>query len=387
MPEAVLIVDDDANLLSSMRRQLRGKYELMMAQGGEEALGLLRQGPVPAVILCDMRMGGMDGIETLSRVKEISPETVRVMLTGNADMQTAVDAINTGAIFRFLTKPCPHEVLVSGLDAAIAQYRLITAERDLLEKTLAGSIKVLVDMLAMAYPQGYSRATRIRGWVRKLNALSNMPHRWQLDLAAILAPLGMISLPPEVLEKVHRGQPLSEAEATLVDRAPELARNVIGNIPRMGGVAQLVYLQNRGYDGSGFPADGPQGDDLPVDARILKILNDLSAISSAMMPSKIDFTVLELNAGRYDPFLLKKVRAGLENNDAGRTATTHLSTAVLLPGMDLARDVVAVNGRLVLAGLVPLSEAHIERLRTLAKLKLIEDSVVVFIDDKVVTRD
>jgi len=381
MATEILIVDDDANLLSAMKRQLRGRFPIRTLQGGEEALAYLAETKEPpAVILCDMRMGGIDGIETLRRAKDMAPDAVRLMLTGNADMQTAIDAINNGNIFRFLTKPCPPEILEAGLEAALEQHRLITAERELLEKTLAGSIKVMMDMLALAYPQGYSRATRIRKWVRKLNTAANMPHRWQLDIAAMLAPMGMVSLPMEILSKIHRGTPLSEIEQRFYERSPEMARDIIANIPRLQGVAQIVYLQNRGYDGSGFPEDGPVAADIPIDARILKILNDLSETSKGMSPSAIDFAVLEVSSSRYDMALFRKIRATLEVT-APPSAKRKLLTSMLLPGMDLAEDVIGQGGRLILAGLTPLSETHIERLRTLSKLKLIPDTVTVFADE------
>ena len=382
MSSSILIIDDDVNLLSAMKRQLRGKFLIITAQGGEEAVALLSETKdLPAVILCDMRMGGMNGVETLRRAKDLSPESVRMMLTGNADMQTAIDAINNGNIFRFLTKPCAPEVLEAGLEAAMEQHRLIVAERELLETTLVGSIKVMMDVLALAYPQGYSRATRIRQWVRKLNTSANMPHRWQLDIAAMLAPLGMLSVPDEVLMKVHLHMPLTDTEQWLVDRAPEMARDIIANVPRLNGVAQIVYLQNKGFDGSGPPENGPVGGDIPIDARLLKILNDLGETCKNMAPGIADFAVLEANPERYDLTLLRKVKATLiVPEETTKAAKRRLTTALLLPGMDLADDVVNREGRLILAGLTPLSEQHIDRLRNLAKLRLINDTIVVFAD-------
>ena len=168
-------------------------------------------------------------------------------------------AINTGQIFRFLTKPCPPELIASGLDAALEQYRLVTAERELLEKTLAGSVKVLIDMLAMASPAAFSRATRIRNWARKVGRALELPQRWQLEIAAMLGPVGLLSVPPEVLQKLAVGHPLTEIERSMIERSPEAARNIIAHIPRLAGVAKIIHLQNRGFDGSGFPADGPKG--------------------------------------------------------------------------------------------------------------------------------
>jgi response regulator RpfG family c-di-GMP phosphodiesterase len=384
MNGAVLIIDDDANLLSAMKRQLRGRFTVVTAQGGEEGLTLIDvAAEQPAVILCDMRMGGIDGVETLRRARAIAPDSVRMMLTGNADMQTAIDAINDGNIFRFLTKPCPPDALEAGLTAAMEQHRLLVAERELLEKTLAGSVKVLTDMLAMASPEGFGRANRIRAWVRQITAAFAMPQRWQLELAAMLAPLGLLSIPDEVVAKLAARQPLSDVERTMIERSPEAARNVIANIPRLDAVAQIVYLQNRGYDGSGFPADGPRGGDIPLDARIIKILNDLGDICGGPEPSRSDFMRLESHAERYDPIIFKKIRAALEVTDAVAQRPLdmrQISADLLLPGMVLAADVVTTDGRLVLASMVTISEAHVERLHNLVRLKRIGDTVSVLTD-------
>jgi DNA-binding NtrC family response regulator len=94
MPEQILLVDDDRDILDGYRRTLRGEFLIDVAQSGQEALGLIdTKGPY-AVVISDMRMPGMDGIELLRRVKSAAPETVRVMLTGNAETETAIEAIN-----------------------------------------------------------------------------------------------------------------------------------------------------------------------------------------------------------------------------------------------------------------------------------------------------
>jgi response regulator RpfG family c-di-GMP phosphodiesterase len=382
MNDTILIIDDDANLLAAMQRQLRSRFSVKTVQGGEETIALLADKRLyPAVVLCDMRMGGMDGIKTLRKVQELVPDAVRLMLTGNADLQTAIDAINTGNIFRFLTKPCSLETLEAGLAAALRQYRLVTAERELLEQTLAGSVKVLSDMLSVALPKGYSQAARIQGWVRKLVAEGVIPQSWQLDLAAMLAPLGTVSLSDEILTKIHRRAPLSEMERSQLERTPETARKLIANIPRMRGVAEIVYLQNRGFDGSGFPADGPVGSEIPVAARVLKILNDLCAVSSGAAPTVADFAVLASHAACYDPELFRSVHTCLAvANGEERNARRSLQTARLIPGMCLAEDIASRNGQLVLAASTPLCETHIERLRNLAQDRYIEDTVIVFAD-------
>jgi len=385
MNGTLLIIDDDPNLLSAMRRQLRGRVTVETAGSGEEAVARIKGDALrPDVVICDMRMGGMDGVETLRRIKEISPDTIRLMLTGNADMQTAIDAINTGAIFRFLTKPCPPELLDAGLNAALEQHRLIVAERELLEKTLGGSVKVLIDVLAMVSPLAFGRATRIRRWARQVAEVLELPQRWPLEISAMLCPVGLLSVPPEVIDKLHHKKTLSAVERLMIDKSPQAARDVIAHIPRLAGVAKVVYLQNRGYDGSGFPADGPKGGDIPIEARILKVLNDLSNVSSGFSPSRADFEGLSLRSNLYDPTLFERIRDVLAVDTSfakGTRPVRKISTALLLPDMVLAADVSARDGRLILSALLQISESHVESLRNLAKLHRINDEILVFAED------
>lgn len=370
MAEKILLVDDDPNLLSALQRQLRKRFDLTTAQGGEEALAAVEKadhGREPfAVVLCDMRMPGMDGIEVLKRIKDIAPDTVRMMLTGNADQQTAIVGINDGAIFRFYTKPCPADRLVEGLEAGLAQYRLVTAERDLLEKTLAGSVKVLADVVSMNDPTAYAQSCRLREWVRLLIAEFRMPHRWQLDIAAMLATIGQVAIPPELIAKKRDGEPLSADEQAIFERAPEAGRNLIANIPRLAKVAEIVHLQDRGFDGSGFPVDGPVGEAIPLDARLLKILKDLAEVAEGGPPTATVFGVLEKRREVYDQALLAKVRACLKADVADAPpVVVEVPLAALRPGQTVVSDIKLTNGRLILAANTQLSEAQIERLRNL----------------------
>src|SRR5580700_8665361 len=122
MSEKILLVDDDANILDGFRRGLSREFQMETALGGEEALKLATDSEPYAVVVSDMRMPGMDGLQLLSRIKTLSPETIRIMLTGNNDMETAINAINEGSIFRFLSKPCGKELMAKTLTAALVQY-------------------------------------------------------------------------------------------------------------------------------------------------------------------------------------------------------------------------------------------------------------------------
>ena len=126
--ERILCVDDDANLLESYQRQLRKRFHVETALSGEEGLAAIQRGKDYAVVVSDMRMPHMNGVEFLSKVREIAPRTVRIMLTGYADTQTVRDAVNDGQVFRLLTKPCPRETLATVLEAALDEHRAAAAQ-------------------------------------------------------------------------------------------------------------------------------------------------------------------------------------------------------------------------------------------------------------------
>lgn len=382
MPDRVLLVDDDLNLLSGLSRHLRRDFDVVTAPGGKQALAAVEDAMLTnqpfAVVLCDMRMPVMDGIETLRAIRNVAPETVRMMLTGNADQQTAIDAINEGSIFRFYNKPCPSELLSDGLKAGCDQYHLVTAERDLLEKTLAGSIKVLVDVVSLNDPVAYAQATRLRELVRRMLQALEMPMRWQLDIAAMLLFIGQVAIPPEVIAKMRDGKPLSDPEKLVVSRAPEAGRNLIANIPRLANVAEIVYLQDRGFDGSGYPSSGPMGKDIPFDARLLKILKDLVETARGKALSRDIFSAIERKAAQYDPEILRKVRLHLEEVVPDvPPEEIEISISALKSGLMVTSDIKLENGHLILAAGTRLSEVQVERLRSLKQIFPIVDRVKV----------
>lgn len=386
MSKKVLVVDDDANLLAGIRRQLRRVYDLTTVQGGEEALALLDTKETFAVLVCDMRMPGVDGLDVLRAFKQRSPDTVRMMLTGNADQQTAIDAINEGAIFRFFTKPCSTELLCAGIDGALEQHRLITAERELLEKTLSGSIRVLSGVLSVHDPYSFGRAQKMRNWVRMIVRALNLKSRWQLEVATMLAPLGMISVPPEMMAKVQARKELTAAETYILDQTPGAARELIIHIPRLATVADVVYLQNKHFDGTGYPFDDKRsGEDIPLDARILHILIELTKLCSGPVPTVAALDQLADRPNHFDGRIVQAIRTALTqkgNQALSDQPQDELGQPVkyvrvviddLEAGDHLRSDLRMANGHLVLGKGLQLSAAQVSRIRNLGKLhKMLE---------------
>ena len=243
MTSRILCVDDEPNVLQALERQLRKQFEIVTAPGPVEGLEVLEKNGPFAVILSDLRMPVMNGIQFLATAKERFPESVRVILSGQADFAATIEAVNEGSIFRFLTKPCENDHLVKALNAALEQYRLVQAERELLEHTLIGSIEVLSEILSLVNPSAFSRSHRIRRYVRHMAGELGLPEPWQYEVAAMLSQIGCVTVPPDVLEKVYSGAHLSKTEAETFASHYQLGGRLLARIPRLEQVAQMIRSQ------------------------------------------------------------------------------------------------------------------------------------------------
>jgi response regulator RpfG family c-di-GMP phosphodiesterase len=260
MNHKILFVDDEPAVLEGYKRVLYKDFHAETAVGGEAAIAAAQHNGPYAVVVSDMRMPGMDGVQVLSRMREISPETVRVILTGYADMQSAIDAVNEGRIFRFLTKPCEARNLKLALNACLMQYQLVTAEKELLENTLMGSIKVLTDVLSLANPAAFGRSKRIAQYVQHMVAELHLQAPWKYEVAAMLSQLGCVALESDLIDAACGGKKLTPEEQARFDAHPDLARELLSNVPRLEGIAWIIGQQRVGAT--------PPASHVPEDTRI-----------------------------------------------------------------------------------------------------------------------
>ncbi len=166
------------------------------------------------------------------------------MLTGDADVHSAVSAVNEGSIFRFLTKPCNKDTLGKALTAGLMQYRLLTAEKDLLENTLQGSIQVLTEVLSLVNPAAFGRALRVRRYIHQVATRMALASPWRFEVAAMMSQLGCVTLHPETIEAVYAGRTLPPDEQKRFDAHPGVARDLLSKIPRMEPIAWMIAHQN-----------------------------------------------------------------------------------------------------------------------------------------------
>jgi response regulator RpfG family c-di-GMP phosphodiesterase len=385
MSQRILCVDDDANILLGYQRALRKRFSIEVAMGGEEALqAVAEQGPY-AVVVADMRMPGMNGVQLLTEIKRVAPNTVRMMLTGNADQQTALEAVNEGQILRFMTKPCPPEDFARALEAGLEQYRLVCAEQELLTKTLSGSVKILSDVLALACPMAFGRSSRVRNLVRSMAGKLGDGDAWMTEIAAMLSQIGCIALPDGVLEKIHRGEELEVAEFEAFAAHPLLGRDLLKNIPRLEGVAKIVAYQQKQFDGGGSPRDGCRGEEIPLGSRILKAALDFDSLTSQAGTPEMAMAEMLHRPGRYDPRVLETLRSTLNVKQAH--VVRELAIDELVDGMILARDVKSQQGTLLCAKGQEVTRAVRLRLRNYAYNLGISGPIKAFVPIDLDSRD
>lgn len=379
MTEKILCVDDDPNILNAFRRTLRREFDITTASSGEEGLQvLIHKGPF-AVVVSDQRMPGIGGIAFLARAHTLAPDTVRIMLTGDSDKQTAIDAVNEGNIFRFLSKPCPQEVLVKTLKAALHQFRLITAERELLEQTVRGSIKVLVNILGMVQPQAFSRAMRLKDLASQLAIALELPDLWQFEVAAMLAQLGYVTIPATLMEKEFAGEQLSLAEAEMLAELPAISSGLIGDIPRFDVIARMIA--QAGQPTACWNAYLLEEPDHPValGAQILRVTGEyLKLLTRGMSPGEA-VDALARHPEHYLPAVVEALRRAVTMEPHG--AGVEVRVEALVAGMVLDADVRTVHGEIIAGKGAEITETLRHRLLNYYHLGYLPEEITVLLPE------
>lgn len=349
MSERVLFVDDEPQVLEGIQRTLRKQVDLQTATSGEEGLRLLSEAGPFALVVSDMRMPNMSGAQFLAKAREQKPDTVRMILSGHADLQATIAAVNEGHIYRFLSKPCAPEQLLAAIEDGLKQHRLLVAEKVLLEQTLSGCVTMLIEILGMVSPAASSRASRLQRYTLGLAKALKLPDRWQWGLAAFVSQIGCVALPSAILSKVEAGQALTDEETRLHEAHPEVAGKLLTSIPRLEDVAEIVTAQFGSLSFAGGPEDVRQWDVRSMGRLLLRTAVEFDrltlggtggeAAAAALRASKLGIPNAVIEALRsVEPARQERVVRQLRLKD-------------LSPGMTLEEDIVSLKGiRLVPAG-------------------------------------
>jgi len=380
MNEIILAVDDETFVLNAYQRNLGDQFEIVTAESPEQALATMRTQQF-AVVLSDLKMPGMDGIEFLAKAKELQPDAVRIMISGHADMTDAINSVREAEIFRLLIKPCPTDELAQNIESALKHHRLLVAEKALLEQTLNGAIHTLTDILSIMDPEAFGQA-QLRSRLMRSLAIHYKAEPWEFEIAALLAEIGRATLPPLLNEKIRRKEKLGEAERLLQERVPEFSAHLISKIPRIEGAARAILYQNKNYDGTGFPLDDTIADNIPLGGRCLRAVNALMAMHRQGFKARDALTSLKMGPERYDPSVVTALFKCTDELDSakinsGQKGPTQMMLKNLAPGMTIMADIKTAEGMVVMGAGTKLTQVTIKRIQNFAQLNPVVEPILV----------
>lgn len=415
----LLLVDDEPNVLSALQRALRADgYRFLTARGGREALDILEQEQV-ALIISDQRMARMPGAEFLQQARKLQPDAPRIMLTGYAEPQAIVDAINKGEVYRFITKPWDDGDLRLTLRRALEQYDLVTqnrtlfaevqtknaalaelnqgleqrvaertaevaAQRDSLQRLyerlnsyFVDTVRILASLLEMRNIYEGNHARRVAAAVRFVAERYTLPPEKvrEFETAALLHDLGKISMPDALLAKPERL--LTGPERVIMRKHALIGQAILHGIDGLRQIGEIIRHHHEHYDGTGYP-DGREGNNIPLGARLVAVANaydraihtrdDESQRTPAQMVEE-----MRRDAGRrFDPEVVQhfvEYVKYLNRPKPGRELK--VIPSLLQPGLVLSRDLETTKGLLLMAADTPLEEAHIDRIQNFHALEAI----------------
>jgi len=374
----ILLVDDEQNVLKALKRQLHPKYEVDIANNGPDALDKVKVNGPYSVVISDLSMPGMNGIELLREVAKINHYTVRIILTGNADQQSAIDAINKGEAFRFLTKPCFGLALQNEIDAGVELYRLKMSEKELLEKTLSGSISILTEMLSIVNPLAFGRTLSIKKIVSQLADTLQLRKNWQYNIVAMLSMIGFITVPQDTIEKYFNGEELTRDEDKILDEHTKIAVRLVSKIPRLNAISKMLESISEEPNPALFTRDLSKIDPVIIGGYLIKIAMDFDKYLQQELSVERAMKLISQNADCYHPKIIEALSRIKMNS--GTHLTKYVDLNRLEAGMIFEKDVFTDNKKLVITAGQIASSTTISRLNSIKKIHGLPETFLVKID-------
>ncbi len=368
--EIILVADPDLSVQSVLTKLFSDDHAVTCFSDSGTATQFLKDYPNTAIVFSCYHLPGGGGVAFLKECEALAPQAARIMLTGESSKNAVKEALNLGHAFMYLEKSCQRNEILAAFEAALSHHRHLAKERAILERTLAGSVKMLIEMLSLFHPEAFRRTSAIRQQALKIAKQLGLKKTWELEMAVMLSPLGEAMLPTQILSKFRAARSLGEQEREILARAPQQTRDLLQNIPQLNRVSEYLFLSGRGYDGSGFPENGPIGQDIPLISRIIKLLTDLWYASPENGPDAAAFEALLINRRQYDPRLLEITKAvllkELPHDPKSKFIQCHIRS--LKPGDVLVDDVrTETSFELVLSGGHLLTPTTIRRLENFNK--------------------
>lgn len=405
MAPTLLFIDDESNILSSLKRLFRPLgYTILTAESGPEGLALLEKEPVDLVI-CDMRMPQMTGAEVLEQIRNRWPDVVRILLTGYSDLESTVNAINRGEIYRYISKPWEDNDITLTVRDALERKFLLDEKRRLEELTLRqneelktlnasleekvrerteqlhealeqlkkdyfATIQVFANLMELRKGTMAGHSRRVAQLCRNIAHKMHLPETdiQDIETAALLHNVGKIGLPDHLLSRPYMELPY--VDRTEFDKHPLRAAAALMALDPLLKASELIRHHRDHYDGAGN-SSGLHGEKLPLGSRILLVASDYDALQQGLIapePLSPDQALAMIASGsntRYDPIVVDVFREMMSHVHSHAPLETEflVNSGQLHEGMSLTRDVVTGNGMLLLLKGTTLNAGHIREIR------------------------
>jgi response regulator RpfG family c-di-GMP phosphodiesterase len=404
----VLIVDDEAVVLTALSKtlQLEG-YEVFAVEDPLEAIHLVQTTPF-SVILSDQQMPALSGLEFLAQVKEVQPNATRILITAVLSLNTVIEAINRGEVYRFIVKPWLREELLITIRNAALRYELIcrnaslhaqttamnqqlatqlaqldVQNRQLLElnetlhKNLDRSVQLCLRTMEAFYPLLGQKARRVLAICQAMADTLNLPEdqRRVLEIGSRLCDIGLVGVPRELIRKWKETPGLlTDEERAIVELHPALGQELVAFVADLEAVGPTIRAHHERYDGQGYP-DGLSGEQIPWLARLLAV-----AVAYADHPSNDAAAIESIKTSSGEAFDPDAVRAFLRcllQAEVPRSQRAVLLSE-LQPGMVVAQGIYTAFGILLIPEGQTLAEPHINLLRNHSRISPITQSLLVY---------
>lgn len=413
--QTLLFVDDEPNILSALKRLFRPQgYQIFTAESGALGLEIIAQNKIDLVI-SDMRMPEMNGAQFLEKVRLASPDTIRILLTGFADISSTVDAINKGQIYRYISKPWEdNDISISvrhaleqkqmalekiRLEAVVRQQNeelkdlnsnleakvksrteelrqtmgFLETAHDKLKKSFFTSISIFSNLMELRETSMAGHSRRVADLARRLAVRVGMSdaQAQEVMIAGLLHDIGKIGFPDYLLNKPFNA--LTSEERDTVVKHPIVGQNALMSLEQLNGAALLIRSHHERFDGLGYP-DGIAGLAIPLGARVLMVANDYESaqlghlLANRMSAQDAQHFIQQGRGTRYDPEVVDAFIALMSaRDDQTKDRELAIRSNQLKRGMILARDLVAKAGWVLLAKDYEITDALIEQLQKYEK--------------------
>ncbi|HOJ38244.1 MAG TPA: response regulator [Ignavibacteriales bacterium] len=322
----ILYIDDERTLLEAFKALLRKQpFELHLLDDPMQVESYLKQHGPFAVVLSDQKMHGRTGSEVLEIVKQIHPDTIRLLVTGYSDLNDALEAINRGGISQYIQKPWNNAELIRQINYYIEKYNLVLENKylfielnnknqllnELFEGTLSGIVNLFSNFISQVNNEAYQQSEKLSKlldhYLPFFNNISN-EEKIIIQFAAKLINLGITLLPSDIQAQIQKNGLVAISKIPAANNHHLLAAKMLENIPKLDQVAKIIKYFQKNYDGSGEPSfDFVNGKFIPFGSRLLRILYDVIKLSSASQNTEMLLKSMSTVSTKYDTDIIRTI--------------------------------------------------------------------------------